>query len=54
MLPATISWFAALTVCPEPFGPTWTTVFPTTSRIGFAELEILWQLIRCFYADPPR
>ena len=36
MLAATISWLAALTVCPEPFGPTWTTVLPTTSRSGLA------------------
>ena len=34
--PATISWFAALTVWPAPFGPTWTTVLPTASRTGRA------------------
>ena len=36
MLPATISWLAALTVCPEPAGPTCTMVLPTASRIGLA------------------
>ena len=36
MLAATISWLAALTVWPEPFGPTWTTVLPTTSKSGLA------------------
>ena len=36
MLPATISWFAALTVWPAPLGPTWAMVLPTTSRIGLA------------------
>ena len=41
MLPATISWLAALTVCPEPAGPTWTIVLPTASSTGRACLEVL-------------
>ena len=36
MLPATISWLAALTVWPEPAGPTCTTVLPTASSTGRA------------------
>ena len=36
MLPATMSWLAALTVCPEPAGPTWTIVLPTASSTGLA------------------
>src|SRR6478735_11085868 len=36
MLPATISWFAALTVCPAPDGPTCTIVFPTGAKISAA------------------
>ena len=36
MLPATISWLAALTVCPEPAGPTCTIVLPTASSTGLA------------------
>ena len=36
MLPATISWLAALTVWPEPAGPTWTMVLPTASSTGRA------------------
>jgi hypothetical protein len=35
MVPATISWFAALTVCPEPGGPTSTTVVPIVSKMDF-------------------
>ena len=35
MVPATISWFAALNVCPEPGGPTRTAVVPIASKIGF-------------------
>src|SRR6266568_1114883 len=36
MMPATMSWFAALTVCPDPAGPTWTTVLPTALNTGAA------------------
>ncbi len=36
MLAATISWLAALTVCPAPLGPTCTIVLPTASRTGAA------------------
>ena len=36
MLPATMSWFAAFTVWPDPAGPTWTMVFPTASSTGLA------------------
>ena len=36
MLPATISWLAALTVWPAPLAPTCTMVLPTVSRIGLA------------------
>src|SRR5674476_1279848 len=36
IVPATISWFAAFTVCPAPEGPTCTTVLPTASRMGSA------------------
>ena len=39
MLPATISWLAALTVCPEPAGPTWTMVLPTASSTGRASAK---------------
>ena len=35
MVPATISWLAALTVWPEPAGPTWTMVLPTASRTAW-------------------
>ena len=31
-----MSWFAALTVWPEPAGPTCTTVLPTASNTGLA------------------
>jgi hypothetical protein len=34
-VPATISWLAAFTVCPDPGGPTRTTVEPTVSKIDF-------------------
>src|SRR6201996_2529742 len=34
--PATSSWLAALTVCPEPAGPTGTIVWPTASNTGWA------------------
>ena len=36
MLPATMSWFAALTVCPEPAGPTCTIVLPDRVEHGRA------------------
>src|SRR5450759_1321906 len=36
MLPATMSWLEALTVWPDPAGPTWTTVRPTASSTGCA------------------
>ncbi len=36
MLPATMSWLAALTVWPEPVGPTCTTVLPTASNTSDA------------------
>ena len=36
MVPATMSWLAALTVWPEPAGPTWTIVLPTASSTGRA------------------
>ena len=36
MLPATMSWLAALTVWPEPAGPTCTIVLPTASSTGSA------------------
>ncbi len=39
MLAATISWLAALTVCPDPFGPTCTMVLPTTCRMGSASAK---------------
>ena len=40
MLTATISWFAALTVWPEPEGPTWTMVLPTAFRTSWRGLEV--------------
>src|SRR5699024_9491934 len=36
MFVATMSWFAAFTVCPEPAGPTCTIVLPTVAKTGFA------------------
>ncbi len=39
MFEATTSWLAALTVWPEPLGPTWTTVPPTVSNSGFASAK---------------
>src|ERR1700754_225945 len=39
MLPATMSWLAALTVWPEPDGPTCTMVAPTTSKTGAASVK---------------
>ncbi len=36
IVPATISWLAALTVCPAPVGPTWTMVLPSDWRMGSA------------------
>src|SRR6266508_4260936 len=36
MIPATMSWLAALTVWPEPTGPTCTIVLPSDSRMGSA------------------
>ena len=41
MLPATISWLAALTVWPEPAGPTCTMVLPTASSTGRAAVEVV-------------
>src|SRR5829696_2179637 len=36
MVSATTIWFAALTTCPVPTGPTWVTVPPMTSKRGSA------------------
>src|SRR5699024_9308531 len=36
MFVATMSWFAAFTVCPDPAGPTCTIVLPTVSKMGLA------------------
>ena len=41
MLPATMSWLAALTVCPEPCGPTCTMVLPTASKTGRRGVEVV-------------
>jgi hypothetical protein len=46
IVPATISWLAAFTVCPEPGGPTSTTVVPITADerdSGHGRVTFCWR-----------